>query len=161
MGSKPTNLGDMCRKFKGSCCEERTPPSLEEKDIQLIKSLGVENEFQIDGDYATTKGQCYFLKEGLCGIYEQRSTDCRTYPVSFKLDQQGNREYVIDMNCPAAEEGLIDDEFIQHSISLWEKRKLAKEWLEKYNDADPEKYDFWDVKDYPDYRKMLEYFLFK
>ncbi len=157
---KPKTLGDMCMQNKGKCCEERTPPSLEEKDILLIKKLGVEDHFQIDGDYATTKGQCYFLNEGLCGIYEQRSTDCRAYPVSFRLDSQENIEYVIDMNCPAVEEGLVTGKFIQDSIKLWKESNPSIEWMGKYNDADnPEKYDFWTIDDYMCYKKTLKYFL--
>lgn len=151
---EPKNLGEMCMQMEGKCCEERTPPVLMPYEVEILL-IGTEHEqhFKIGKghSYATPKKRCTFFKQPLCGIYEKRPVDCKTYPVSIQLGL-GGIEYVLDKKCPAVEKGLVDKEFIQTAVHLWTEglRKLEdpKKWMEEYGKHDPRKYDWIYIDEY-------------
>ena len=87
------------------CCLE-TEMTLSEKDITRIESLGykIEEFLEEKEGFMTLKNidkQCFFLKDGLCSIYDNRPYGCRFYPLiyDFELD-----EFIIDNLCAHGED---------------------------------------------------------
>ncbi len=84
------------------CCLE-TEMILTESDIRRLESLGYRREdfSELRGGFIRLKnvdGKCYFLKNGMCSVYEHRPLGCRAYPVIYDLDAG---KCVLDEYCPA------------------------------------------------------------
>ncbi len=82
------------------CCLETEMP-LSEKDITRISKLGFKiDEFLEEQDgfmvLRNIDSKCFFLKNGLCIIYENRPEGCRYYPLIYDLEKD---EFVIDNLC--------------------------------------------------------------
>ena len=59
-------------------------------------------------------GECHFLREGSCSIYEARPIVCRFYP--FKLENLGNDRYIFSYTseCPGIGKGpLLQEPFFK------------------------------------------------
>lgn len=76
---------------------------LSRDDIERIKTLGFnEDEFCLlneDGFFQlqNVDGECFFLKNNKCQIYDVRPTGCRFYPIIFDLDKN---KAILDDECP-------------------------------------------------------------
>lgn len=57
-------------------------------------------------------GDCIFLKDGSCSVYENRPTACRIFP----LTSNGN-EGMIDQSCPHADKFETDPLFLSEANS--------------------------------------------
>jgi Fe-S-cluster containining protein len=73
------------------CCKE-TEMQLSEEDVKRIEKLGYSrDEFSIEVDgvrvLKNVNGQCYFLKDGKCSIYDHRPKGCRFYPVIYDVER--------------------------------------------------------------------------
>ena len=82
------------------CCLE-TEMALSEKDITRIEDLGYQiSDFLEEKDgfmiLKNIEGHCFFLKEKLCDIYEDRPQGCRFYPLIYDLEID---DFVVDNLC--------------------------------------------------------------
>ena len=73
-----------------ACCLETEMP-LTEDDLKRIDKLGFKRtDFTVEADGETrlrnVKKACFFLREGMCIIYEERPEGCRIYPLVYDLD---------------------------------------------------------------------------
>ncbi len=87
------------------CCLETEMP-LSEKDITRISDLGFKiDEFLEEQDgfmvLRNIENKCFFLKNGLCSIYEDRPEGCTYYPLIYDLEID---EFLIDDLCPHAQD---------------------------------------------------------
>lgn len=84
------------------CCHE-TRMFLSKRDIERLENRGFRlEEFAIrlpSGFYQlrNVNGACYFLRDGLCSVYEDRPEGCRYYPVVLSYD---GKRCVRDDFCP-------------------------------------------------------------
>ncbi len=90
------------------CCYETEMP-LSEKDVKRIEKLGYSrDDFSIVVDgvrvLRNVDGHCYFLKDGVCSIYEHRPLGCRFYPVIYDVER---RKATVHDFCPLAGEVSI------------------------------------------------------
>lgn len=90
------------------CCYETEMP-LSEKDVRRIEKLGYNrDEFSVVVDgvrvLRNVDGKCFFLRDGLCTIYEHRPLGCRFYPVIYDVER---RKAVVHDFCPLASEVSI------------------------------------------------------
>jgi len=90
--------------LENECCEccKDTKMQLSEEDIRRIERLGYRRDdfsIEIDGVRVlkNVNGSCYFLKGGMCSIYDSRPVGCRLYPVIYHVD---GKKAVIDHFCP-------------------------------------------------------------
>ncbi len=72
------------------CCRE-TEMQLSEEDIWRLERLGYRrDEFSmvVDGIRVlkNVEGKCFFLRDGMCGVYAYRPLGCRLYPVVYDID---------------------------------------------------------------------------
>ncbi len=100
----------------GVCCTE-TEMLLSKKDIKRLEKKGFSKNQFVNFDkqgYATLKnreGYCVFYdrKNHLCGVYTDRPSGCRVYPVIVDVDV-----------------GIILDEICQSRSTITQKEKNAK-----------------------------------
>ncbi|MBS7246685.1 MAG: YkgJ family cysteine cluster protein [Candidatus Jordarchaeales archaeon] len=84
------------------CCRD-TEMLLSKKDIERLESRGFRREeFAVNlpgGLYRlrNVNGACYFLKDGLCSVYNDRPEGCRYYPIVLSED---GRKCIRDDFCP-------------------------------------------------------------
>ncbi len=98
-----------CREVNCSKCCYETEMPLSERDLRRIEKLGYSrDEFSVVVDgvrvLRNVDGKCYFLKNGLCSIYEHRPLGCRFYPVIYDVER---RKAVVHDFCPLAGEVSI------------------------------------------------------
>ena len=99
-------LGSICTDFSCAKCCKNTSMFLSQDDIDRIVAQGyAENDFTFrnkEGFFQlkNVEGECYFLKNNKCQIYEFRPTGCRFYPIIFDLDKN---KAVLDDECPLIE----------------------------------------------------------
>ena len=94
-------------------------------DIEKIIDLGYkEEDFSYRDEDGFTKlrninGECFFLKENKCTIYDDRPQGCKFYPIIFDIDFN---KAIIDPECP------LHGSVAQKTISLFEKdlRKFVR-----------------------------------
>lgn len=70
------------------------------------------------------KGRCPFLKDGKCGVYEARPTQCRTFPYWAENAEQGEWTAGVKDSCPGIGKGNE-----RESHSLWVEQRKADEEL--------------------------------
>jgi len=77
----------------GNCCTQ-LKALIEEKDIErLSHRLGITSQELIDtytekdeGEYYLKSLPCFFLKDKICSIYDDRPHECMSYPFLHKKD---------------------------------------------------------------------------
>jgi Fe-S-cluster containining protein len=100
---KTIRLGGICTDFSCAACCKDTKMMLSQKDIENISSLGYNEKdfyYRNSDDFYKLKninGQCYFLKENKCEIYDHRPQGCRYYPIIYDLDL---KKAILDEDCP-------------------------------------------------------------
>ena len=100
---KSLQLGGICSDFQCALCCKDTEMILSKKDIKRIIEAGYnEKDFcyvDQEGCYKlkNVEGNCYFLKENKCIIYQIRPQGCRFYPIIFDLE---NNKAILDTECP-------------------------------------------------------------
>jgi len=76
---------------------------LSKRDIERLERRGFKREeFAVklpNGLYQlrNTNGKCYFLKDGLCSVYDDRPEGCRYYPIVLSKD---GKKCIRDDFCP-------------------------------------------------------------
>lgn len=84
------------------CCHD-TQMLLSMRDIERLERRGFKREeFAVklpSGVYQlrNVNGACFFLKDGLCSVYEDRPEGCRYYPVVLSED---GKKCIRDELCP-------------------------------------------------------------
>ena len=141
-------LSKECIKNKGACCEQRTKPVFTPSEVETLIDSNNSDYFEKHGNTAVPKGICGFFDSPLCAVYEKRPVDCRTYPVSVKLDN-GVLYFVIDMKCPAVRKGIVTYQFISRAKTAWIKNLPGIEWLKEYSKEEcAENHEWIPVEDY-------------
>ena len=116
-----TSLYDSCKvcpKSSHCCYRASTIVVLPNEAKMIIERVG-SNEYlntEANGIFTISKkaGEaCPFLTvDGLCGIYDIRPTDCRSWPITFDR-ASARHQYVCDMGCPAVQENTLQSEFVE------------------------------------------------
>jgi len=93
------------------CCFETEMP-LTGDDIRRIEKLGfrhVEFTVEVDGETRLRNrgGNCFFLEDSKCRVYESRPEGCRVYPLVYDVDAH---KFVLDTVCPNAAEFRVKPE---------------------------------------------------
>jgi len=100
---KTLSLGSICTDFSCAKCCKNTNMFLSLSDINRISSQGFNQKdfcFKNEEGFFQLKnisGECFFLKDNKCQIYDIRPTGCRFYPIIFDLDKN---KAVLDDECP-------------------------------------------------------------
>jgi uncharacterized protein len=79
---------------------------LTEDDLKRIEKLGFERaDFTVEAEGETrlrnVKKACFFLREGMCIVYEGHPEGCRIYPLVYDLDAH---KFIYDTVCPHSAE---------------------------------------------------------
>ncbi|MHA1504757.1 MAG: YkgJ family cysteine cluster protein [Candidatus Heimdallarchaeota archaeon] len=96
-------LGGICTDFSCAKCCKNTSMFLSLGDIDHIVAQGytqIEFCFKNEDGFFQLKnidGECFFLKDNHCQIYDVRPTGCRFYPIIFDLDKN---KAILDDECP-------------------------------------------------------------
>ena len=82
----------------GNCCKEQKPSTPDEDILRIIRHLNITKEefiekyTEFDADenerYIKDEGDCPFLEDNKCAIYEFRPHDCRSYPHMHKWEMR-------------------------------------------------------------------------
>ena len=100
---KSLQLGGICSDFQCALCCKNTEMILSHKDIERLVEAGYsKNEFcYVDQEgfhrLRNVDGNCFFLKENKCLVYQLRPQGCRFYPIIFDLD---SNKTILDSECP-------------------------------------------------------------
>jgi Fe-S-cluster containining protein len=127
---KTIRLGGICADFSCATCCKDTKMMLSQKDIENIACLGYNKKdfvyLDTDGFFKlkNINGQCFFLKNNKCEIYDHRPQGCRFYPIIYDLDL---KKAVLDEDCPLIKN--IQDKTVQ-SFSQ-ELRKFSMKLIEE------------------------------
>ncbi|MEA2070060.1 MAG: YkgJ family cysteine cluster protein [Asgard group archaeon] len=111
---KTIKLGGQCSNFTCAKCCIDTEMILSQVDIQRLMERGYEQDsfcYQDDDGFfrlRNSNGQCVFLKENRCTIYDIRPQGCRFYPLIYDLDKKA---VLVDQDCPLAK--TIDSKVIK------------------------------------------------
>ncbi|MHA1303498.1 MAG: YkgJ family cysteine cluster protein [Candidatus Heimdallarchaeaceae archaeon] len=112
------------------CCKE-TEMTLLEEDISRIEKLGYKREEFLREDEGflvlrNIEGECFFLKDGKCLIYENRPKGCRYYPLILDFSIQ---DFDMDDECPRYQEFKVEDyeDLYEHVLIFVEKLLEEKE----------------------------------
>jgi hypothetical protein len=84
---------------------------LTKEDVNRIQSRGHSGFYRMENGYRimkNVKGRCFFLKNGLCSIYDIKPKGCMLYPLVMSLP---SRTPAMDLDCPHRHMfGFIKDE---------------------------------------------------
>jgi len=86
---------------------------LTESDVMQLERAGFgRKEFtvEVEGEarLANVHGVCYFLKSGMCGVYDLRPEGCKLYPVVY---DERIHKFILDLVCPHRAEFRIASEY--------------------------------------------------
>jgi Fe-S-cluster containining protein len=119
MGKKLSLLRH-CEPCGARCCIEKGGgPRFSLKEKALIEArFGKERLAQGKGYWMPKKpeGLCTFLEAGLCALEDIKPVDCRIFPLDPIFKEDGQMDFVIDVNCPAAQH--LPAMFISEAIRL-------------------------------------------
>uniref|UniRef100_A0A7J3I7R2 YkgJ family cysteine cluster protein n=1 Tax=Ignisphaera aggregans TaxID=334771 RepID=A0A7J3I7R2_9CREN len=130
------DFGDICRGCTVNCCKRFYAVLLPEEEERFrgmaftvstpigdVKAIGAK-----DGK------PCPYLDSiGRCSIYPFRSFDCRLWPIILYYDfNTGEKVVYLDLECPAAAAGRIDESFIKRVVELLKGCRVDIEWLKRY-----------------------------
>ncbi|MDK6029207.1 YkgJ family cysteine cluster protein [Ignisphaera sp. 4213-co] len=130
------NFGNICKDCKVNCCRRFYAVLLPEEE-ESFKGVA----FEVSTPLGSVKAigsrngaPCPFLDEkGFCKVYSQRAFDCRLWPLLLYYDfNTGEKVLYLDLECPAAEKGLISKEFIDKVLQILKSSRIDVEWLKKY-----------------------------
>jgi len=127
------------------CCLE-TEMFLSNMDVSRIERLGFYKEDFLeekDGFLAlkNVDDKCFFLKEKMCSIYENRPQGCRFYPLIYDFEQE---KVIIDKLCVHHQDFNVTvfqplfDKVLNFVLKLIEERDYRIEQREKTNDTEKE-----------------------
>ncbi len=116
-----------CIEIGCSKCCENTEMQLSRHDIKRIEKLGYErDEFSVEKDgvriLRNVNGKCFFLRNGMCVIYDHRPIGCRLYPVVYDVEKKCA---TVDNFCPIANEislreiKKVERALLRHIISIY------------------------------------------
>ena len=98
-----------CEKCGGRCCRLPCKALLLPKDIERIAKFTFREDFYTKWRNLYTlrqrRGRCIFhdVSTGLCSIYQARPLDCKTYPLTYRIDELTKEvTWHLDRSCPAA-----------------------------------------------------------
>jgi Fe-S-cluster containining protein len=140
------SLLEHCRRCGFRCCsgESGNPRICQEEERQINEADG-EGKLILEHGYwvpKKEKGSCIFLNDGLCSLQHVKPIDCGIYPLDPVLDSDGNVNWVIDEECPAALD--LPADFYAKAIVIgldWIKKfdKAAfDDYWKKYKEGNPE-----------------------
>lgn len=130
------DFGEICKGCTANCCKRFYAVLLPEEEERFR-----ETAFTIDTPAGSVKAigardgkPCPYLdSDGRCRIYPYRSFDCRLWPILLYYDfNTGEKVVYLDLDCPAAAAGKIDEGFIDSVVRLLKSCKVDVEWLKKY-----------------------------
>lgn len=123
----------------GKCCKPGWSGShfifLTDADIVRIEQFtGLHrNQFSKVGEFEWTRfatekvtarfmGQCPFLQDGSCDIYEARPTQCRTFPY-WPENMSDEKWKALSAECPGIGKGPLDQDPLEVQLKLAEQRR--------------------------------------
>jgi Fe-S-cluster containining protein len=127
------------------CCLE-TEMFLSNMDVSRIEKLGFSKENFLEGKEGflalkNVDGKCFFLKEKMCSIYENRPQGCRFYPLIYDFEEE---RVVIDKLCIHHQDFNVAvfqplfDKVLSFVLKLVEEKDYRLEQREKKNDTEKE-----------------------
>ncbi len=130
------DFSDICRGCSVNCCKRFYAVLLPEEEDRFRKIA-----FTINTPIGDVKAigakdgkPCPFLDDiGRCSIYQYRSFDCRLWPIVLYYDfNTGEKVVYLDLECPAAATGRIDENFIKRVVMFLKNSSIDVEWLKRY-----------------------------
>ena len=100
---------------------------LSQDDIDRLSGLGYRGFIIVEDNekrLRNLKGECFFLSENGCKVYQNRPEGCRLYPLILNLDDTVG----VDSDCPQAEDFTYTNEDISKLRAL--VNRIEKENLE-------------------------------
>lgn len=153
---KVSRLFQECIDDDCACCGKVSKPVFFPSEIEILADSGNLPNFNICENNAVSKSVCCFLNEYYCSIYEKRPIDCRSYPLSVKVENE-EAYFVLDMECPAVQKGIITNEYIESAKKLWKDKNLNINWLKEYgSEEDTKKHNWVSIEGYKVYRHSLK-----
>lgn len=121
-----------CSKDRHCCFRASTIVVLPDEASRIIERTGRKDYLLDESDGLLTilklRDRCPFLTaERLCGIYDIRPIDCRSWPITLSLCPELSKDikYIIDMGCPAAQQNALSNEFISAAKQILGKIDLS------------------------------------
>jgi len=115
-------LGHSCHR----CCLG-TEMTLTASDAERLRALGHEGFYRRTGDgylqLVNVHGRCFFLRGGLCGVYDDRPEGCRLYPLILEMDSW---DVVLHDFCPHRREFRFREEDRANLMALVERQEREK-----------------------------------
>lgn len=108
-----------CPKETHCCYRAPTIVVLPNEAAKLIErtkrpDLFVPEEGGLYSIKKTTGSPCPFLtKDNLCGVYDIRPIDCRSWPLTLNLATETKGDLLEDADCPAVQNGALTARFVQ------------------------------------------------
>ena len=99
-----------CLNHSCSRCCYRTEMTLTNEDIERISALGYSDFYIYVNGYLQLKnvqGHCFFLKQDLCEINDNKPAGCRLYPLIMDID---TGELFLHDYCPYNDEFEFSEE---------------------------------------------------
>jgi len=77
-----SNINDLCKRCGGACCKVQlfSEDWLQATGAKEVHYDGEKGQYKMDG-YICIDRVCDHLKDGLCGIYEDRPFNCKQFKV--------------------------------------------------------------------------------
>jgi len=135
------DFSSICKNCSINCCRRFYAVLLPEEAARLSKVVEV---FKVSTKYgdvyavgARDGKPCPALTaDGRCSIYKIRPVDCRMWPVMVYIDEKtGEKVAYLDLECLAAAEGRIGEDFINRVLEGYKKLRIDTEWLKRYTAA--------------------------
>ena len=111
------DLYSPCRDYQCSMCCTETEMTLSLEDVEHIEERGHKGFYRETDGYlclVNIDKNCFFLKNGLCSIYEYRPLGCKLYPVIYDEETECA---LLDDFCSHGERFQVED---------WKEEVLAK-----------------------------------
>lgn len=121
MNPAPFDLKDVCRKCGSWCCQEDAPYMSDEEQ----RDIGAKFE---------RLGRCPFLSDdGSCAAYDRRPFECRVFPFTLKMADDGSPIWCVWDVCPGVKsmdlEASLDA--VESSLAPSYSASYVKAYLEK------------------------------
>ena len=110
-------LMSKCGDLNCSLCCHNREIFLTQDDVDRLCYMGhYEQTFAVPSRYGGNlrelcfiDGDCIFLRNGICSVYENRPTSCRIFPYTLTEHGEG-----IDHNCPHHREFEMEQNFVSN-----------------------------------------------
>lgn len=130
------DFGEICRGCTVNCCRRFYAVLLPEEEDRFRETAFIVKTpiGDVRAIGARDGRPCPFLDAvGRCSIYPYRAFDCRLWPIILYYDfNTGEKVVYLDLECPAAATGKIDEAFIENVVGYLKRCRIDIEWLKKY-----------------------------